>query len=452
MHDPLGNPVSAAGPAARSGIDDFVTGFLGYHPRAANILAAANEEPESPLAQTYAGLLWMFLESPEAAASAAPFIAAGKALETKANAREISMHAVLTAWAAGELLEAEARIAAHLGHWPRDLVAMKLGQYLAFNRGDAPAMLRLARSVERENGANANFHAMAAFAFEQCHLLDRAEEAASRALEIDPAEPWAHHALAHVMLTQGRVPEGARFLDRVSSSWNGLNSFMYTHNWWHRALFALSLGDEDAVFAMYDDHCWTMEKAYSQDQIGAVSLLARMEMAGMDVGDRWADLAAWLKPRHADTVNVFLTLQYLYGLKRAGLAEATDLARAIEERAMGSQPDRSNVWHDVARPAARAILAHLEGRHQEAVNDMLVALPRMASAGGSHAQRDLFEQILLDAHIKAGNLVEAQQMMEMRRICDPAGIPLNRALAGTYRGLGLETEAREAEARRYAGT
>ena len=63
---------------------------------------------------------------------------------------------------------------------------------------------------------------------------------------------------------------------------------------------------------------------------------------------------------------------------------------------------------------------------------------------------DLFEQILLDAHRKAGHLVQAQQMMEMRRIYDPCGIPLNRMLAATYRHLGLQEEACEAEARRYA--
>lgn len=449
MLDPLGNPLSATSPAALQGIGDFVTGFLGYHPRAVNVLAAADADPESPLAQTYAGMLWMFLESPEAPAQAQRFIDAAQALSGRANERERSLHAILKDWASGAQLRAEQRIAGHLGQWPNDLTAMKLGQYLAFNRGDAPAMLRLARAVERHNADNAHFHAMAAFAFEQCHLLDKAEAAASRALEIDESEPWAHHALAHVMLTQGRVPEGARFLDRAAPHWDGLNSFMYTHNWWHRALFALSMGDEAAVLAMYDDHCWSMEKTYSQDQIGAVSLLARMEMAGMDVGGRWSELAQWLKARHGDTVNAFLTLQYLYGLKRAGLAEAAHLMEALEDRAVSANGFDGQVWRDVALPAARAIVAHLEGRHQEAARLMSLALPRMAEAGGSHAQRDLFEQILLDAHLKAGNLVQAQQMMEMRRIYDPCGIPLNRTLAATYRRLGLDEEADEAGARHY---
>jgi hypothetical protein len=52
----------------------------------------------------------------------------------------------------------------------------------------------------------------------------------------------------------------------------------------------------------------------------------------------------------------------------------------------------------------------------------------MIEIGGSHAQRDLFGQLLLDAHLKLGNWAIAQQMLEMRRTWDPDGVPVNRAL------------------------
>ncbi len=450
MSDPLGNPVSSSSSRALTGIADFVTGFIGYHPRAVNILAAAEADPDSPLAQIYAGMLWMFLEAPEAPVRARIFAEAAAPLLASANAREKMLHALLSAWIANDMPAAEKLAADIVTEHPRDLATLKLGQYFAFNRGDAPTMLRLAKAGEAENAGNSNYHAMAAFAFEQCHLLDKAESAARRALQFQEGEPWAHHALAHVMLTQGRVTEGAMFLEAAAPSWDGLNSFMYTHNWWHRALFSISLGDHDAVRAMYDKHCWSQEKSYSQDQVGAVSLLARMEMAGIDVGSRWDDLADWLKARHGDTVNAFLTLQYLYGLARAGRAEAKQLMQAIDDRAATAAAFEKTAWSEVAVPAARGILAHLEGRHSDATRNLAAALPRMAEIGGSHAQRDLFEQILLDAHLKAGNLVQAQQMLEMRRIYDPCGLPLNRALAGVYRQLGLEDEAEEAERRRYA--
>ena len=124
------------------------------------------------------------------------------------------------------------------------------------------------------------------------------------------------------MLTQGRIDEGAHFLECVSPTWTELNSFMLTHLWWHVALFKLSQGCFAQALEIYDRHCWGVAKDYSQDQVGAVSLLARLEIAGVDVGSRWQELAGYLVARAGDTVQPFLTLQYLYGLARARRARS----------------------------------------------------------------------------------------------------------------------------------
>ena len=174
--------------------------------------------------------------------------------------------------------------------FPRDLAMVKLLQYFEFNRGNSPAMLRAALKVLDQHMDVPYVHGMAAFAYEQCHLLNEAEQAARTALALKRKEPWAQHALAHVMLTRGRIDEGARFLEGLTGTWTGLNSFMLTHLWWHLALFKLSQGRFADVLEIYDRQCWGVAKDYSQDQIGAVSLLARMEMAGIDVGPRWQEL------------------------------------------------------------------------------------------------------------------------------------------------------------------
>ncbi|MEZ5811160.1 MAG: tetratricopeptide repeat protein [Rhizobiaceae bacterium] len=450
MLDCLGNQTTVDAAETLAGVDDFIAGFLGYERRAVNVLAAADSDTECVLANTYAGMIWMFLESPRAPAAAERYLERATANLSGANRRETMLVSVLAAWHDNDVPRATKLLAELVGETPTDLAAMKLGQYFCFNRGDAPGMLRFARLAEAANDQNPHFHGMAAFAYEQCHLLDKAERAANRAIEIKRAEPWAHHALAHVMLTRGRVREGAGFLDGVAGTWRDLNSFMYTHNWWHKALFSISLGDYDAVFKAYDEHCWGVDKAYSQDQIGAVSLLARMECAGLDVGERWQDVADHMAARACDTVQPFLTVQYLYGLARAGRDEADELMRAVEEKAKTADEFERPVWAEVALPACRGVLAHARGDHRTAINALGAALPRMAEAGGSHAQRDLFEQLLLAAHLKAGNWVTAQQMLEMRRIYDPDGVPLNRMLADVYGRLGLDVEAEEARARRYA--
>jgi hypothetical protein len=426
--DALGNEVSTREAATLGGIDDFVGGFLGYETRATNVLTAADADPDSVLANVYAGFIWMCLEAAGAEERAQVYLDRARGAASGANAREALMSGQLERWIAGDIPGVQRIGAEIVSRFPRDLASVKLHQYFSFNRGDAAAMLAIAKQAEAANADNPHIHGMLAFGYEQMHQLDEAERSARRALKIKQKEPWAQHALAHVMLSTGRVREGVAFLGEAQKTWVDLNSFMYTHNWWHKALFHISMGDSAAVFDAYDNHVWGIEPGYSQDQVGAVSLLARMEIAGLDVGDRWQQLAEYLRLRASDTLQPFLTLQYLYGLARADFAEADTLMAAIEDKAARSAAYDRLVWQEVALPAARGVFAHARRNWVDAARWLSIANPRLTEIGGSHAQRDLFGQILLDAHLKLGNWAIAEQMLEMRRTWDPDGVPLNRDL------------------------
>ena len=279
---------------------------------------------------------------------------------------------------------------------------------------------------------------MAAFSWEQCHLLAQAEAAARQALAMTEREPWAQHALAHVMLTQGRLAEGLQFMQHCSPTWTGLNSFMVTHNWWHLALFAIDLGLDELALQTLDRQVWGVVKSYSQDQIGAVSLLARLELAGIDVGPRWQDVADHLSLRLQDQVLPFLDLQYLYGLARAGRPQAQTLLDNIERRSTGTQQRPADaIWRQVAVPAARGLMAHAQGRYPQAIDGLGQALPQLLRIGGSHAQRDLFEQIHLDALMRAGQWNAAQQLLQPRCNQQPQSLRLRRLAQRSYSMLGL---------------
>ena len=447
VRDCLGNALSAAPPGTLQAIDAFVGGFLAYERRAEGIVPAADEAPDCCIANVYAGFLWMLLEAPSAPAQAASYLAAAERAAADATRREQLNVEVLRAWLADDVPRALCACAQSTDEYPHDLVILKIEQYLEFNRGDFPAMLRAALKVLEHNADVAYVHGMAAFAYEECQLLREAEGAARRALELERKEPWAQHALAHVMLTQGRIEEGARFLEDVASTWTDLNSFMITHLWWHAALFDLSRGRFAHALEIYDRYCWGVAKEYSQDQVGAVSLLARIEMAGVDVGRRWQQLADYLAARAEDTVQPFLTLQYLYGLARAERAEAHTLLQGVRQRADSAPAHTREVWRDVALPASEGLHAYARRDHDRAWRELGRAMPRMIEVGGSHAQRDLFEQILLDAAIESGRFAAAQQMLELRRAADPDGVPVNAALARVYAELGLATLADEARGR-----
>ncbi len=447
QQDYLGNPVSGDNESTLRIVNDFIEGFLAYETRAERVFEASAADSDSCMAQVYSGMLWMLLEAPGAAEHALRYLRAAERCAPLASRREQLNVAVLRAWVADDM-PATLRLCDELtDEFPRDLIIAKIHQYLEFNRGNAPAMLRAILKVMPANGDIAYAHGMLAFGYEQCHLLEDAERAARHALEMKHKEPWAQHALAHVLLTRGQIDEGALFMESLAASWTGLNSFMLTHLWWHLALFYISQGRDSEALQAYDGHCWGIAKNYSQDQVGAVSLLARLELAGIDVGSRWEDLADHLQARASDTVQPFLTLQYLYGLARAGRPEADRLLEAVREFAEKAPRHSHAVWRQVTLPAAQGLHAYAKYQYDEAWQHLSAAIPRMSEVGGSHAQRDLFEQIFLDATLKSGRWIGAQQLLELRRRSDPHGVPVNLALASVYGRLGLKPLAAQALAR-----
>ena len=432
--DSFGSPTSSP-TAALAGINDFCEGFVGYQAQSVNVLQAADNHPDSALANIYAGILWMFLERPEAPGKSVPYsdrAAAAGGL----NAREQGLLEMLGAWQQYDFLKVRAIADSLTSDYPQDLPLLKIAQYHAFNAGDAKHMLALAHKGLSANAHLAPMHSMLAFAHEQSHALDEAERAACAALNIYADEPWAHHALAHVHLGRGTTAQGLKILSESAPSWQNLNSFMFTHNWWHVALFDIAQGDISNALRIYDERCWGVQPDYSQDQIGAVSLLARLELAGIDVGDRWQQLRPFLETRHDDVVQPFLTLQYLYGLAKAGSPHADDLLTLIHQQAHTPVVAQDLVlWQEVGIDLADAMVAHAGGFYERADALMAPIRGQIGRIGGSHAQRDLFEQLLLDARLRSGQWEKARKTLEFRQRFEPDSPILKQRLDEVYARL-----------------
>ena len=437
MQDLYGNPVTADA-SALPYINDFAEGFVACETRVLRLLDIAAHD-DSPLVQTWCAALHLFAEDSHAARHAAPFLARAQAHAVQATARERQWLAATTAWAAGDTPRAAQLLEALVHAHPRDIAALKLAHYHAFNLGDSPAMLRLALHAQSQLADVPYFHGMLAFAYEQCHLLPQAEQAARCAISMCFKEPWAHHALAHVLLTEGRIDEGTAFMQQASASWTGLNSFMQTHNWWHVALFLLEQARNEDALQLHDAQVWGVVPAYSQDQIGSISLLARLELEGVDVGDRWQQLAPYMRQRLDDHVLPFLDLQYLYALARAGCAdEAQQLLRNMQTHAHRLAPAAlQHSWQQVCLPAAQGLLHYAQGRYALAADALGQALPRMVAIGGSHAQRDLFTQIYWSALRHTGQWTALQNMLQPARNQQPQSKRLARHMQRTYQALGL---------------
>ena len=240
--------------------------------------------------------------------------------------------------------------------------------------------------------------------------------------------------------------EGVAFLELMSDTWEGCNSFMYTHNWWHLALFLIDLDRADEALALFDKRVWGVWKEFCEDQINAVSLLARLELRGVDVGGRWADVASYLKPRLHEHFVPFLDLQYLYGLARAGEQSAvTEMLASLEDRAENAKPFEREAWADCTVPAAHGLAAYAKGDHAEAARLLGQAMPHLSKIGGSIAQRSLFGAIHLDALMKSGWNDAALKILQADDRERPTVPWTKRSLGDLYRRVGRMEQALAAE-------
>ncbi|HEY6982722.1 tetratricopeptide repeat protein [Reyranella sp.] len=444
--DGQGLEVGGADARAIEALDFLREEWLAFGKRFPDFMAAADREERCALLPVMAANLALSMNSAEGRIIGTRYLQRARTMEKDASARERAWIAATAAWLAGDTDESLEIHEKMVSEWPRDLLAGKLGQLHAFNRGDAKALLRIGERLLAANRENHFAWGMCAFGLEECNRLDEAEAHARRAIDMERKDPWAHHALAHCLEARGRLVEGVAFLGSVADTWEECNSFMYTHNWWHLALFLIDLDRPDDALALFDGRVWGVWKEFSEDQINAISLLARLELRGVDVGPRWADIASYVKGRLHDHFVPFLDLQYLYALARAGERSAvTEMLASLEDRAQGAKPFEREAWADCTVPAAHGLAAHACGDHAEAARLLGQAMPHLATIGGSIAQRSLFGAIHVDALVRSGWNDAALKILQADERERPTIPATKRGLADLYRKLGRTEQAMAAE-------
>lgn len=437
FRDFRGLEVTASTQATVDELDRFSLALMGFSNQAMGHAEAAAKDSDCALAQAFAGMAWLSSDTAIGRNAARAYLDRALALKPGATDREQQIIAASRHWLEGNLRKAAATLDELLTKFPEDVTAAKVCQGMYFDLGDAPGILRAPMKVAEACSDLAYTHGMLAFGYEECNLLDEAEAAALKAVAMKRKEPWAHHAFAHVCEGRNACEKGAEFMAEMSDTWSGLTSFMYTHNWWHLCLFYIDLDRLDDALAMFDKHVWGIDKSCVQDQIGAISLLYRLQRVGVDVGSRWADVAGHVLPRAADQISAFLDLQYVYALARVGDPEAERMVERIHRRAEGAAPHEQMAWQMVADVAAPAIVALAQGRPERACSRLAQIFPYLSEIGGSHAQRDLMHLFYLDALLASGQFDRAHGLLETRRLGRPRTGWIRRALEKVYTALDL---------------
>ena len=226
-----------------------------------------------------------------------------------------------------------------------------------------------------------------AFALEEAGRLDEAEQVGRAALDLDPSDLWARHALAHVYETTDDQQSALDLLDQPDALWHDQDA-LSTHVWWHLALRLISTGEYQRVLSIHDQESSVASTAFRLCDL--TSLLWRLELVGVDVGDRWSALAdrwATIAERHTcGFIDLHAALVFLRRPEHLGAAPFFEGVVACHPAPMSQN---ARTFSEVVRPLLAAIRAHVEGDHAFAVAALDGFATKTHRIGGSNVQRDL---------------------------------------------------------------
>jgi hypothetical protein len=174
---------------------------------------------------------------------------------------------------------------------------------------------------------------------------------------------------------------------------------MAGHNGWHLAVYLIEEGRFDEVLADYDRFAApNLAVDATLDRVDAASLLWRLELAGVDVGERWAAVARQWMAHVDDHVLAFNDLHLALAASRSeNPDDVARLRRSLDDYQRFGVGDNREVTVEVGRRLIDGALSFAEGDYAAAVEAILPVRYHAIRIGGSHAQRDIVNQTLIAA-------------------------------------------------------
>ena len=415
MQDRFGLPVTCDAPAALSLYVEAVDLLLSANHGAAERLDAALAlAPGFALAHiAKARLLQMYARPVEAKAAAAE----ARRLAAAANPRERGHVEAVALAVEGRGAEAMAQVERHAAEFPRDALplSLALGVYGLFGFSGRidhhEAQRALLQSLAPSWGEDWWFLTYLGWSLVETGEPAKGVPLLDRGLDLNPRNAHGAHARAHAFYELGEAQAGHDFVAGWLPAYDR-QSQLHCHLTWHQALFALQLGDAETALALYRDAI-RPEVAASPPLFtlaDAASLLWRLGLYG-----RTVDAAAW-GPVQALAAQAFPHAGLAFADVHATLSAASTGA-ATEPRidALDGLQAAGRLPAGAVVPAlCRGLAALGAGRPAEAAALLEPALAETARIGGSHAQRDVIEDSLIIAQLRAGDRAKAMAALRRR--------------------------------------
>ena len=318
-------------------------------------------------------------------------VAAARASDRLGSADREAGHVEALGHLVGGDFSTAAAVWDRVAHDARDFAAVRFAHDVYLHVGDAEGRLRSSRRATElwpfDEQGGTYVAGQYAFALEEAGEYERAERIGRAAMEADPDDLWARHALAHVYESTADQESAIDLLEGSLDRWSRQDA-LATHMWWHLALRHLAVGDAGGVLDVHDR---IVDGATTPFRLGDVtSLLWRLELAGHDVGDRWdalADRWAALDERHT---CAFIDLHAAMAFaRRPDHPAVPGWLEGVTEAGVGGNSANAAVLRDVGRPLVEALVSFGAGDRASCLATIDSLSDETHRIGGSVAQRDV---------------------------------------------------------------
>ncbi|MFN0147205.1 MAG: hypothetical protein ACKVT1_11900, partial [Dehalococcoidia bacterium] len=335
------------------------------------------------------------------------------------TAREQRHVAAIAAAIDGDGAGAVALIHEQMAEHPRDafLLSQAVGPFSLIGFGGGPdwraETFALLEPLAPAYGDDWWFLSSFAFVHNELNHFAEARRLVERSLALRPRSGAGSHTMAHVFYETGDHAGGAAFIRDWLPGYER-TATLYSHLSWHEALFALKQGEMDIVMRVYDE---TLKPSVCPGVpvitiADAASLLWRCQLYGVERPEgAAAELAGWVAKAFARAGITFADDHAALAYAGAGDGESLDrLAADLRKREAAGKQQAG----PVALAIVEAVADFARGEYGAAADRLTPLAPELVRIGGSNAQREVFEDTLLEACLRAGRFEEAERWLRAR--------------------------------------
>ena len=417
--DRYGLPISTSSPEAADRYGQALDVILAQQYGPEEELAVARDADEG-FALVHAGLAMMQMMR-MAGPLARESIKHAQEQQEGISHREQQQIEIINLWIYGEGHKATALLREHLAEFPLDSLMVRMAQRL-YIRGCSTvgagesnfpsAYYALLNSIAPAYGEDWAFYGQYAWANHEIGLIDEGRRLAQRSLELRPDNAVAAHSVTHVFFETGDPSGGADFLGPWIGTFDKRAAYR-VHLSWHQTLFELALGHQDRVISWYNAEIEpSVKEGKLASLVEAASLLWRMQIySGAPPALPWDEVCVLAAPAAEKTGVAFGDAHAALALAGSGNADA--LGNMID--GLRAEGERGNALAgEVMLPLVQGLHAFAHEDYKEAVRYLGPLESQIVRIGGSHAQREVFEDTILEAYLRAGDLDRAEAMLQER--------------------------------------